>query len=226
MITDNLGFCVIRKDILNSEDLNFIEKKIRFFDISISQINQYKPNKVLSVQSIFYNSDLTNVSLVKSEKEFIKLKKIFETNCELISKNGFNSIIFGAPSVRINPTISNIKLKNRLTELIALSRSFSINLYFEALPKKISDVLNYHEELIDLNNGNIHFDSATWIENKRNFKDLKKIIKNIDRFHLSIPDYRNDLWNFPEIKIICQLLINENLKAQLKFIEMQIQNVF
>ena len=41
MISNNLGFCLIRKDLFSKKDLVFIDQNFDLKDISISQINDY-----------------------------------------------------------------------------------------------------------------------------------------------------------------------------------------
>ena len=102
MISNNLGFCLIRKDLFSKSDLVFIDQKFDLKDISISQINDYLPEKVLSVQSIFYGTDVTGSSLVNSQNEFITLCDLFQNICIKIKLKGMKSIIFGSPILRQN----------------------------------------------------------------------------------------------------------------------------
>ena len=81
MISSNLGFCLIRKDLFSLNDLVFIEDNFGLKDISIGQINEYLPEEVLSVQSIFYGTNVKGSSLVKSQSEFITLCDRFQHIC-------------------------------------------------------------------------------------------------------------------------------------------------
>ncbi|MDA9811675.1 hypothetical protein N9C07_05605 [Flavobacteriaceae bacterium] len=216
MITNNLGFCLIRKDLFNKGDLVFIDEKFDLKDISIGQINDYLPEKVLSVQSLFYGTDVTGSSLVKSQNEFITLCDIFQNICNKIQLKGMKSIIFGSPNLRQNKIISDNDLNERLNILYRISLENNLKLYFEALPSHMSDIFNSHEELIKLNKGKIHFDLATWIDNKRDMNEFKLLLPHIDRFHLSIPGYGTDFWNYKESKIISKLLLDKDIKGTIE----------
>ena len=216
MISNNLGFCLIRKDLFSTSDLVFIDQKFDLKDISISQINDYLPEKVLSVQSIFYGTDVTGSSLVKSQNEFITLCDLFQNICIKIQLKVMKSIIFGSPNLRQDKIISDSVLNERLNILYRISLENNLKLYFEALPSHMSDILNSHEELIKLNKGKIHFDLATWIDNKRDMNEFKLLLPHIDRFHLSIPGYGPDFRNYKESKIILKLLLDRNIKGTIE----------
>lgn len=216
MISNNLGFCLIRKDLFSKSDLVFIDQKFDLKDISISQINDYYPEKVLSVQSIFYGTDITFSSLVNSHNQFITLCDIFQSICIKVRLKGMKSIIFGSPNLRQNKIISDSELNDRINVLYKISLESNLKLYFEALPSHMSDILNSHEELIKLNKGKIHFDLATWIENKRDINEFKLLLPHIDRFHLSIPGYGTDFRNYKESKIILKLLLDRNIKGTIE----------
>ena len=134
MISNNLGFCLIRKDLFSASDLVFIDQKFDLKDISISQINDYLPEKVLSVQSLFYGTDVAGSSLVKSQNEFITLCDLFQNICIKIQLKGMKSIIFGSPNLRQNKIISDSELNERLDVLYRISLESNLKLYFEALP--------------------------------------------------------------------------------------------
>lgn len=213
---DNLGFCLIRKDLLKKEDLTFIYNKYKLFDISISQINNYPPDKVLSVQSIFYGSNITSCSLVRSDEEFSSLLIVFQEICQKVKLAGMESLIFGSPILRKNKTVSDDRIYERLIKLNDICVMNNLKLYYEALSINMSEILNTHEELINLNCGKIHFDSATWINNNRIIKDLEPLIPQIERFHLSIPGYGTDFWKYPQLKKIFKIFRENKIKGTIE----------
>ena len=86
-----------------------------------------------------------------------------------------------------------------------------MNLYFEALPKQYSDILNDHDDLLKLHNSldyGIHLDLATLLTRS----DVKSWIENnymrIDRFHLSIPGYGTNFNDYNELEYVLDVLIN------------------
>jgi len=215
MISKHLGFCAIKKDIFSCDELTAINSKLKFRDISIGDINIESPNKVFSVQSIFYGQDISSCSLVQNQKKFENLKILFAELCRKINSLGYKSIIFGSPALRKNKTVNYKEIISRLNDLILTSTRFGLTLYFEALPSIYSDILNSHKELINIQK-KIHFDSATFISNGKTLNDLNSILPFIERFHLSVPGYGMNFTDFPILKDIYQELIRNKIKGTIE----------
>jgi hypothetical protein len=209
-IKDNLGLCTICLDSLAITLSKQLLAEFSFIDIGLKQIGRYD-KEVLSVQSLIDFKELPTLSLVKDSASFRALLVYFKQKLPVIKEAGITSAVFGSPGARKDIKVTGREIEARCFELIELFRNNCVKLYFEALPKQYSDILNNHDDLLMLHSSldyGIHLDLATLLTRS----DAKSWIDNnymsIDRFHLSVPGYGTNFVDYEEIEYILDVLIN------------------
>lgn len=215
-----LGFSTITISNYPFINWNEILKQFDYFDISPNQTKLFSQNQVYSLQSIFFNRDISKCSLVRSKNEFENLKVVFADTLEYTNENNIKSLIWGAPSTRNFKTVKISTAFSRASELINMANYKNIKLYFEALPLNHCDFLNSHSELIELHNatdnGGIHYDSCSGILANETVNFLKENISCVERFHLSDVNYGISVLKELRFKAIYNVLKESNIKGTIE----------
>ena len=190
----------------NNETINVkLREAFSFFDVPLNQI-LFFDKKILSVQSLIDSRLCPDASLVGGMESFEVLCGYFEKLSMNLGRIGIESVILGSPFLRKSSVISKRELFGRINKIRNVFAGYNIKLYVEALPKEFSDVLNSHQELLDLYVDvpyGIHVDIATAISGQEGIVFFKNNIDQIDRFHFSVPGYG---YNFDDYKLSIELL--------------------
>lgn len=217
---NSLGFSTICWDILSEVEKRFVKDTFKFFDISISQLSFYEPGQVLSVQSLFYGKDIFAKSLVRSNNDFERFYEDYKDVIDEVSAAGYKSVIFGSPGFRKNIEVSINDIDYRIRKLMEYALKKGITFYLEALPSSLCDYINQHSEIKKLRFP-LHLDFATMIQNKEGSLFLKENLKEIERYHISVPGYSYNFSEYPQIKEWISILDSNNIKG---IIEVQNHN--
>tara|TARA_B110000971_G_C19949398_1_gene472601 strand:+ start:246 stop:986 length:741 start_codon:yes stop_codon:yes gene_type:complete len=190
----------------NNDNVNKqLLEEFSFFDIPLKQALYFKKD-IFSVQSLIDFNLYPNASLVNSSESFNILYDYFCVLSINLSKLNIKSVILGSPFIRKKTIISVEELSSRIKRIRKVFSDQNIKLYIEALPKEFSDVINSHQDLIDLNVSvpyGIHVDIATAISCKEEFSFFKDNINIVERFHFSVPGYG---YNFEDYLLSVELL--------------------
>lgn len=206
----NLGLCTIGLDSLTVSQSKLLLAEFNFIDIGMKQIGRFN-KKVLSVQSLIDFKDLPSISLVKHEDSFGAMLIYFEDKLPVIKEAGITSAVFGSPGARKDIKATRREIEDRCFELIELFRNHGVKLYFEALPKQYSDILNDHDDLLKLHNSldyGIHLDLATLLIRSDAKSWIVNNYKRVDRFHLSVPGYGTNFNDYQELEYVLDVLID------------------
>jgi sugar phosphate isomerase/epimerase len=153
--------------------------------------------KICALQSLFYK--VPDVSLVKDDESFERLRKHFQIVVDLASANGIPCVIFGSPGVRSNRdfNLSYQALLERISFLAEYAFSRNVKLCFEVnSPKFGCEFLTTNQSLFDLHSDldhpglGLHLDVGQMIEEGLNpIKMVSTLNQRICHLHLSSPDF-------------------------------------
>lgn len=200
-----LGISTVCFEKNNVNSNKILLNEFSFFDIPLKQALCFD-KEIFSVQSLIDFNLYPNASLVNNTESFNILYDYFTVLSINLSKINIKSVILGSPFIRKKCTVSSKELSDRLNIIRKVFTKQNIKLYVEALPNEFSDVINSHQDLINLNSGmsyGIHVDIATAISCKEDLSFFKANIDIVERFHFSVPGYG---YNFKHYKLSIELL--------------------
>ncbi len=202
--------------------------RFQYFDITPMHLSLVPRQQVLSLQGIFYGRNMEKASLVRSNYNFLEIKRIFSDILELADQNEIRSIIWGAPNTRSGMCISKLTAIDRAIELIEMAQKFNIKLYFEALNSSSCDFINRHSELIELHEsiglGGIHYDICTAMSQDEGIDFATANINHIDRYHLSEDGFGISVLNNKMAMLIYTYLNTNNIKGTLEVLDYNLLN--
>jgi sugar phosphate isomerase/epimerase len=175
--------------------------------------------KICALQSLFYK--VPDVSLVKDDESFERLRKHFQIVVDLASSNETPSVIFGSPGVRSNRhfNLSHAALLERINFLADYAFTKRVKLCFEVnSPKFGCDFLTTNQSLFDLHSDldhpglGLHLDVGQMIEEGINPINMVNALNHrICHLHLSSPDFTFQPTMFDLYRSLLQKLANQDI---------------